>query len=82
MERSEMNQSVDENFNTACCLSSVMLSSCGFATRSEVNERPEAATSGMKIHAENGDRKEMSRVLANYTKFGVDTCSGVTGDPA
>ena len=28
-----------------------MLSSCGFGTRSEVNERPEADKSTMKIHA-------------------------------
>ena len=39
------------SWSAAYCLSSVMLSSCGFGTRSEVNERREAATSAMKIHA-------------------------------
>ena len=39
------------SWSAAYFLSSVILSSCGFGTRSEVNERPEAATSAMKIHA-------------------------------
>ena len=48
-----------------------MLSSCGFGTRSEVNERSEAAMSAMKIHAAKG------KVYGDMEKM-CDECHSTT----